>query len=285
MSFRQLCDQPERIDPRALPPRPGAPWVFIHIPKTAGSTLREQLAIDGVPPCHLDKPMPKSPTRPVPDQGPRLARFIADGGLRANLTIASHIEYHTWHQFGQDHPQIRFFTFLRDPLARVLSDFRYQSTPRHPLHEQFRRRFPDIEAFAHHRGAQNRAFRNLALDREEKLDAVIARIEDRFAFVGTQERFDACFAVLMRLMGKPVPDDPVPVVNPTTSQDDTPELDPALASMIRDNNALDAALHRHFSRRLEGVLARERLVPPAPAPRPARAAGLWQRLTRFAQPR
>ena len=134
--------------------------IFVHVPKTAGSSLRGELVRRLAPAVDI-----------VVDYTDmtRLFRDKMDDAVKAFLAgPAAAARFATGHLMGRHVaemrtmlPQARFFTFLRDPVERVLSDYRYQRSPKHPPHEQFKAKYPDLPAYLDFKGDRNKAAQHL----------------------------------------------------------------------------------------------------------------------------
>ena len=117
---------------------PEAFCLFLHIPKTAGSSLGHEIAAVLKPYRNISLDyLDESASHGVKRQR-AVEAFIAelkrDGGLRS---ASGHITMRQALQIKRAHPRTRIVSFLRDPVRRVISDYRYQRTPAHPLHEAF----------------------------------------------------------------------------------------------------------------------------------------------------
>ncbi|MFC7705059.1 hypothetical protein ACFQXB_12705 [Plastorhodobacter daqingensis] len=141
-------------------------------------------------------------------------------------------------------PQAFFFTFLRAPVARVISDFRYQCTPQHPPYLAFRRACPTIEHYLDREDETDKMYEML-VGRDVPLDEGIAHIERRYALVGIHEMYPMSFNILMRCHGRD--SFPRAHLRPTADlPENRVELTPALRARIEARNPRDMALYRHF---------------------------------------
>lgn len=244
---------------RPVPPL----WLFVHVPKTAGSSLAADLA-KGLQPYrslhinHLDRGRPAM-------QRYDLAVEEAILAFRGSpFRFASgHVQQRHVARLAQGLPGTRLFTMLRDPAARLVSDYLYQRSPMHPLAEEVRRRIPDFEAFLDLPGQRNRIARHLVpkpiLDAQDTA-AAIAHVEAHFAFVGLQESYALSFRALGAMLDQAQAPAAKLRVNDAAAMeraDITARLaEPALAARIAEANAVDLALYRYFAARWESVTAR-----------------------------
>ncbi|NKC31379.1 hypothetical protein [Falsiroseomonas selenitidurans] len=237
-------------------------WLFVHVPKTAGSSLAAELAQDWAPyrSLHIDH---------LDRSRPALARYdtVVEQALEAwraaPFRFASgHVQQRHVARLAQGIPGVRLFTMLREPGARLVSDYLYQRSEMHPLAEEVRRRIPDFDAFLDLPGQRNRAARHLVpkpiVDAGDAA-AAIAHVEAHFAFLGLQEIYDTGFRALTFLAGRVRPPAARLRVNSAAAAERA-EIgarlaDPALAQRIAARNALDLAIHRHFAARWAAIAA------------------------------
>lgn len=238
-------------------------WLFVHVPKTAGSSLSAELAT-AVSPYrslhidHLDR------GRPAMQRYDVAVEQALDAYRLAPFRFASgHVQQRHVARLVQGVPGTRLFTMLREPAARLVSDFLYQRSHMHPLSEEVRRRVPDFDAFLDLPGQRNRAARHLVpkaiLDAGDAA-AAIAHVEAHYAFLGLQERYPLGFRTLTRLLGQPRRPAARLRVNAEAAEERaaiTARLsDPKLVARMAELNGVDWALHRYFAARWDSVAAR-----------------------------
>lgn len=230
---------------------PDAFCLFLHIPKTAGSSLGQEIASHlrpyrNVRLDYLDQSLPHHVKRQR-----AVDALVAEleGGLKLR-SASGHITMRQAMQVKRAHPPTRIVTFLRDPVARTISDYRYQRTPAHPLHADFIRRFPTIADYVRAEPSRDKMWKRLVARPTEDVAAGLELIERNVTFVGLVERYELSVSVLFRLFGVEV----LPEAHVRRTQDtgeNRVENTPDLSALILDMNRKDAALHAHFSALLE----------------------------------
>jgi hypothetical protein len=151
-------------------------------------------------------------------------------------TLISHVD--RWQE-------LRLMTMLRDPVKRVVSDYRYQRTPLHPQHLEFIKTFPTFESYFRSPWARNRMFQFLRPSEDASLDDCIRFVVDRFAFVGIVEMYALSFRLVTRLMGAERSHSSHERKTPD-SGDNEIELTSDLIAKLRKLNAADVALYEYF---------------------------------------
>lgn len=225
-------------------------WVFAHIPKTAGSSLSRALAAHAGPYRNIHP-------APVDDGLPHLQkiaravdRFLGEARDSGFRSCSGHIRRDSFRRIADAVEGARLVTFLRDPVDRVISDYRYSRTPAHPEWREVIETYPTIESYIEDPKTQDKMWRFLLGDRRAPLDAGIALIEEEFAFVGIVENYPLSLGVLFRMIaGREI--DPGPRVRRTEpTEDNRVEITGVLRRRIAELNRRDQALFRHFRQKL-----------------------------------
>ena len=234
-------------------------WLFVHVPKTAGSSLGSELA-QLAPPYHnihidhLDR------DRPGPERfDAAVARFLdaARGAAPPFRSASGHLQYRHMEAIRTALPGVRPVTMLRHPMRRLVSDYRYQRSPMHPLHAEVAERAPDFRTFLDMRGPQNRMAKALVpmpMIRRGKVREAVAHVMDRFTFVGLQEHYALSFRLLTTLVGgTPV----APTERRRVNEDGAPVvITPELEALARERNAMDWAIHDAVAERFTAIAER-----------------------------
>jgi hypothetical protein len=244
-------------------PVPTPLWFFVHVPKTAGSSLTEDVAAL-LPPyrsIHIDH---SDRSRPA------LARFDEATTDFLRLQAAAPCRFASGHvQFRQvrrvlaELPGTRLFTMLREPVSRLVSDYLYQRSPMHPLAAEVRVRIPGFAAFVELKGQRNRIARHLLPPRLVEagdVQAGIVQLRNRYAFVGVQERYELGFRALTALLtGHPTRPAARKRVNDGAAAEKAEVMlaleDPALRARIEELNAFDLGLHAAVAADWEKIAA------------------------------
>lgn len=228
-------------------------WFFLHIPKTAGSSFRAELSGILQPDYNIHAYDEDTGGK---DHSARLDAAV--GGFAAALWrtpyrfVSGHVPVSRLEPIISGARTPKTFTMLRDPVARVVSDFRYQSTQQHPDHIAFRERYPDIDTYLAAPGERNKMTNYLCPSPDATADETVTHVIDKFTFVGSMETYALSFRIMMDLLRQ----DREPSVflrktedNQATTVERTPELD----ERIRDANAKDVALYDAFMAKLRTV--------------------------------
>lgn len=247
---------PDHSDDHAGPgPSPG-PVCFIHIPKTAGTSLRKALWTQ-YPPAQVF-PNEEDIARNGQNYPPLKTFHALPAGRRAGTRlIAAH---YLLTELQPRFPAARYVTFLRDPVDRTLSEV---------LHVKKRmKRFADlteeqvIATLARHgrRFGLNQMCRYLGLiypftrhrpTPQDIAASAMLTVRDMAAF-GIYEQFDASVALIAAAMGWNLPK--IGRLN-VTSRRLAPARRAELAELIRPHVAIDQMLYDYavgeFAKRLD----------------------------------
>lgn len=228
-------------------------WFFLHIPKTAGSSFRAELSGILTPNYNIhayDKDLPGG------DHQQRLnatVRAFVDASRRTrHRFVSGHVPVTMMRPIADAGLRPKLFTILRDPVARFVSDFRYQSTSQHPDHVAFRARYRAIEDYLAERGECDKMMRYLAPTPTASVAETADHVLDNFTFVGSMETYDASFRIMMALLG--VERAPSVFLRKTSDGEATAvPMTPELDASIRAANARDVALYDTLMHRIRAV--------------------------------
>lgn len=227
-------------------------WFFLHIPKTAGSSFATELASLLRPQAQIglnyhDRSIPFPVQRQRAVDG--FIKRLATEGIRF---AHGHIFYPLVQPIAEAHPDVRIVTMLRNPVKRVISDYRYQCTPAHPLAKDFMAEYPTFESYASSRAAQNKLFLFLAKDAKEPVEEVVRRMDREFAFVGLLEMYPLTFRLMTKLLGRSKGPRRHERKTETVGSNTFTLSDKDIAT-LRQNNSKDDYIFRYYSQRFKDI--------------------------------
>jgi Galactose-3-O-sulfotransferase len=252
--------------------RPGEPRrciIFLHVPKTAGWTLRGAL--------HYKYPSEILFLDEASDPCGGIEGVPLEERRRARVATG-----HVFYGVQEHIPQpAEFITVLRDPIARVVSMYNHvRRRQKHRLHDEVAGSGMGLEEFARScadAGIDNQQTRLISgrargevvsrdsgkggtwvAPRLERTDLERAKRNlDNFLLVGLTERFDETFILLRRALGWRLPMYMTRNVG-RAANGSAPERPSELAvELIRKRNALDLELYEHATRLFEDAVARQ----------------------------
>lgn len=224
-------------------------WVFVHVPKTAGSSLGGELAQVLQPYANIFVDY-NDPTKTYMEMlDASVAGFLARNAANPHRFASGHIFSHHLDRIDEAAGPIRRITMLRQPVKRVISDYRYQGSPMHPGNEAFRKRYPTFQSYLANEGEANKATRHLVpaeIFRTGDAQACVDYMLRTYDFVGLQEMYPLSFRMLFALLGERRFPTLRERVN-DTAQDADLGSDPTLVAETEARNALDIEVHKAFS--------------------------------------
>lgn len=178
---------------------PPYPLIFLHIPKTAGTTFNQILDrqyrkqnIHNILSDDTKKNMDDFCSKPAQYRHQvRLLRGHMSFGLHDSLA-----------------PGARYITILREPIARVISHYHYVVRTRHPLFiGKIEEQQLDLERYLQSgisgelQNGQTRWLAGVLDNRplnQTHLDMALSNIENHFDWIGLTEKFDDSLVILAR---------------------------------------------------------------------------------------
>lgn len=246
----------------------GAPTViFLHIGKTAGTTMRRVLR----------RQFPASKTLLIRNREIKERDPDAEG-LRREQTLAFFAEMseseragarlilaHTVFGLHEYVPRpSTYITMLRDPVRLTMSQYHYVArNPKHPLHAQATAEGATLASYVTSGSAleaDNSQVRAISGDLDtpfggcspDMLERAKRNIEEHFSFVGMTERFDESLILLRRTFGWKPPYYVAANVTPSSRKEAVPA---STRAVIEEMNALDRQLYDWADERFAAAIA------------------------------
>lgn len=226
---------------------------FIHVPKTAGSSMSAEMGRHLAP--YVNITFDHANTAQTADALRQLAfaQFVEQARAQRPRSCSGHIMFRLMREARTELRPVRFVSMMRDPVARVISDYRYARTPVHPKHLAFAQRFPTIESYIDARASHNKHARFMLPNPRLGAAEAIAFLDRTYAFIGTVEAYEQSLGIMFHLAGVAAR----PTERRRTTQSvpgNEVEVTGALRQRILEANQLDQAIYDHVA----GALARHR---------------------------
>jgi len=180
--------------------RGGEFWLFQHIPKTAGSTVVAELARHRRPYVNIDVADNPDRLRRMPLLEQLTARFLREQRGRRLSACSGHLSRSNIDAILTERPETRLFTFVREPVSRVISEYNYCTSPLHNNPEAFIKRYPTLEHFARNRVSHNFMANYITENRDIDPRELVEYAFERFEFIGSQGYFRLSFRLLSTLL-------------------------------------------------------------------------------------
>jgi hypothetical protein len=225
--------------------------IFLHIPKTAGTTLNRIIEWQYSP--FEIFTMDPYRIRATPERLKRLAER-----RRRRLRM---VRGHMFYGIHECLPQgATYMTMLRDPVARALSAYYFiLRRPLNPFHRKVKRERLTVEdclrLFPQRHNLQCRMIagvKDTAIADERLLDMAKEHLTNSFSVVGICERFEESLMLMATTF-----DWEIPFYKNCKVSKARPQISPSTVEMIRDHNRLDVGLYEFAKNLFEESLQKK----------------------------
>jgi hypothetical protein len=228
---------------------PGALWIFVHIPRTAGSSfitefaeLRPNHKYLRVDATEEQLPYAKKMNRTV-------EQFARELEARAYTGCSGHIKMTHVKRIRSVEPGAKVITLIRNPVDRVVSDFRHARSQAHPPHRDFIQKYPTIHDYVDAPESQDKVARFLAHRAGTDSSDLLKVIGRSVSFIGLTEMYPMSFNIISRLLGQ----NRFPRVHKlaaASADGSDVNVDAALRRRIISNNETDVQLYEYVKTKL-----------------------------------
>jgi Sulfotransferase family len=207
--------------------------LFIHIPKTAGVSVGQTLQ-DSFDRFHGVE------WNDIPNSFRNLSRYALYHSSRADErhVIMGHFGWPEMQMFRNHELPLKCGTFLRDPVARTISNYNYNCSTAHPAHENFVQRFPTLETYVDQIPIDVQITQ--ALGFISSLENALEKLVRYYSFLGVTEKLSASLVHLEKSHGFSQMQEYRKNVGQAA---DRAEVSPTLVQKIRSRSHNDMRLH------------------------------------------
>jgi hypothetical protein len=234
-------------------------WFFVHIPKTAGSSLREEIANVIQPDLNIEVNYKAlDPQDWFQDFDRKISERLREVTSSENFPFYRFFSGHLKYQDIARHSEFdsaRLITMLRAPMDRLKSDYRYQISEDNPLHASVKEKYPTFGEFYRDPVNHNIIYKYLCRDYDQDVTEAIRFVEDRFTFVGVQEMYPISIRLLFALFGMRA--QPQLRLRESAARPESEELKKSVDEIAEANsqeivglNSLDFQLYDYFREKL-----------------------------------
>lgn len=177
-------------------------WFFHHIPKTAGTSLTQEFGQRNLEYRNICVREGRHHLPHDEEMDREVSAFLSAQDLPVIQIASGHLQVRHIKQLRQTlGERLKLFTFLRNPVDRVISEYRYCLTPTHPHHEEFQKRYPTLESFvAQGDAAVNSCAYYLTGERTGDPEEVADAMYQTYAFVGLLEMYPISFHIMSAMV-------------------------------------------------------------------------------------
>jgi hypothetical protein len=228
-------------------------WLFVHVPKTAGSSLIAEASAILQPRFDIDIDHTDVTQTYQAKFDSAVQAFIHAQNQDPCRFATGHIVGRHVDAIRTAKPEVRCFTMLRRPLARLVSDYHYQRSSMNTAQAQFVATTPSLEAYVARPHVHNKIALSLCprpMVMADDVEGCVAHIMKTYAFVGLQEMYPLSLRVLTILMGE----QRRPQARVRVNRDTGDRALPAdMAVKLQELNAVDIGIFEMFLAKWRGI--------------------------------
>ncbi|KAE8759289.1 hypothetical protein FSO04_14235 [Paraburkholderia madseniana] len=180
------------------------PIIFLHVAKTAGSSFREELAERFQPSENVFVDFSKVE---LPIDGKKYAAILNSNLLELNdrrmarcRMVSGHFSYDQIVE-KENLVQARLVTFIRHPISRLVSFYKYHSSSAHPDNASFKKNYPTFRHLVQAPDNINGICRQLTPGISSNGTDAAEWIKRNYYWVGMQENYVASVKLLFAMNG------------------------------------------------------------------------------------
>lgn len=233
---------------QAAPGAAEALWLFVHVPKTAGSSMQAEMSAIHKPAANIQIDYTDSAKPYAQALDEAVQRFIDQHKEVPYRFATGHILCRHTEKIREAVPDARIYSMLRNPLARLISDYRYQRSEMNVARANFIATTPDFQTYVARPHVHNKTA--LALVPRPMVMAgdtagAIDYIMKNYIFIGLQEMYPLHLRAITTMMGYPRSAEAKVRVN--TEEDNKVILTPEEEAEMKRLNAVDFAIFNEFT--------------------------------------
>jgi hypothetical protein len=212
--------------------------VFCHIPKTGGSSIRK--ALEAELPYFLN--IGKYSELEQWDE------LIARQHAKPFDMISGHLRYAELRRLYGAGARIAAITFIREPVARVLSQYRFMISPKYPSHTAFKNRYPTFVNFVEE-GVPENPMLNTLVGSCDSLQQALQSVAQNFLFVGLTEFSTMHSFLAQRCLGLASFEVPGRINRTVSTIDNKIEMSDEIYEMVTQKCDLDIQFYNFFEKK------------------------------------
>ena len=233
-------------------------FIHLHIPKTAGTTLRDII--------QRQYRAEKILMIPKLEESENILKEVSTSQINQLKLIQGHLKYGIHNHF---HRRAKYFAIIRDPINRVLSTYYYVlSQKNNPQNLSTANNQMTIYDFVQSGvnpflingqtqliSGKTGYIDNPIIESEELFSLAKENIENDFLFLGITEMFDETILILKNMLGWHMPY--YSIANRTKKKPNYDAVNPTIISFIKEHNQLDIKLYNITKTSLLNRIAKE----------------------------
>ncbi len=211
--------------------------VYLHVPKAAGNSSIGSIKVK----------VGKENSRSIKwnDIEKSWSDFIVEHQEKPLSLVSGHFRFKHVLALKEANVDYKLVTFIRHPVERIISQYKYSCSENVPNYLEFRNKFKTFDDYAY-RGVGPNAVSRILVQGALSFEEYLNKLKDRYAFVGLSEHYDFSMFMLMNSLGY---DYEIAKKKNVTIKDSFNQFDVSKKTYdyLLEKHSLDVQLFNHFN--------------------------------------
>ena len=217
--------------------------VYLHVPKAAGNSsigsIKSKIGIENFKSIQWN------------DIDNSWDNFIQSHINNPIKLVSGHFRMKHVLRLEEANVDYNLVTFIRHPIQRIISQYRYLCTDKDPNHIAFRKKYPSFDLYAR-KGVGANVISRILVQGALSFDDYLSKLKKRYRFIGVSEHYDFSMFLLMNDLGFDYTINQKKNVT-TQNQFNQFEVSKSTYDYLECKHSLDIQLFQHFNEKYNEV--------------------------------
>ncbi len=166
--------------------------IYLHVPKAAGNSsigsIKSEVGVENFKSIQWN------------DVDNSWGDFIKEHERRKFKLVSGHFRMKHILELDKYEVDYKLVTFIRHPVERIISQYKYLCTDKDPNYIEFRKKYPNFDDYAY-RGVGPNVVSRILVQGALSFEEYLVKIKRKYDFVGVSEHYDFSMLLLMNYLG------------------------------------------------------------------------------------